>query len=69
MTTARPKPEKEPPAAPRPAPDYVFIERPRCPACGGADVQTERSEKQGDGTIRRRSHCRQCRHPFYVIVE
>ncbi len=29
---------------------YVHIERPRCPACGSADLQTIRSKDQGDGS-------------------
>ena len=48
---------------------YVYIERARCPACGSADLQTIRSKDQGDGTVARRTQCRQCFHKFVVVVE
>ena len=49
--------------------DLVFITRARCPACGSADLQTIRSEDQGDGSTLRRTFCRACFHKFRVIVE
>jgi len=48
---------------------FVFIERPRCPKCGSADLQTVRSKNQGDGTVERRTQCRICFHRFFVVVE
>jgi hypothetical protein len=48
---------------------YVFMERPRCPVCGSADLRTIRSQDQGDGTIQRRTQCRVCFHKFIVVVE
>lgn len=48
---------------------YVHIERPRCPACGSADLQTIRSKDQGDGSKARRTACKKCGHKFFVIVE
>ena len=48
---------------------YVFIPRPRCPACGSTSLQTIRSNDQGDGTTARRTACRECGHRFFVIVE
>jgi len=50
---------------------YVFIERARCPACGSAELQTIRSQDQGDGSTSRDTRCRNrgCRHRFFVIVE
>jgi DNA-directed RNA polymerase subunit RPC12/RpoP len=49
---------------------YVFIERPRCPACGSAELQTIRSKSdKSDGSKARRTACRDCGHRFFVIVE
>ena len=48
---------------------YVFVERPRCPACGSGDLQTIRSQNQHDGTTSRRTWCKVCNHRFFVIVE
>lgn len=48
---------------------YIFIERAHCPACGSIDLQTLRSQQQGDGVIQRRTLCRTCGHKFFVILE
>jgi len=48
---------------------YVFIDRPRCPACDSTDLQTIRSQDQHDGTTARRTTCKACGHRFFVIVE
>jgi len=48
---------------------YVFLERPRCPKCGGADLQTIRSQRHPDGTVERRTQCRLCFHRFFVVWE
>ena len=48
---------------------YVFVARARCPACGSANLQTIRSQRQGDNTVERRTQCRSCHHKFRVIVE
>lgn len=48
---------------------YVYIERPRCPACRGTDLQTVRSKTEPDGSISRRTTCRTCGHKFFVIIE
>jgi hypothetical protein len=48
---------------------YVFCERPRCPICECTDLQTLRSQKNGDGTITQRKRCRSCDHRFSVVWE
>jgi DNA-directed RNA polymerase subunit RPC12/RpoP len=49
---------------------YVFIERPRCPACGSTELQTVRSKSdKTDGSTSRRTACKECGHKFFVIVE
>jgi hypothetical protein len=48
---------------------YVFIERAKCPACDSPNLQTIRSQRQDDGTTRRRTRCRTCEHLFFVVVE
>jgi transcriptional regulator NrdR family protein len=48
---------------------FVFIQRPHCPACGSADLQTIRSKDVGDGIVERRTQCRSCFHKFRVVVE
>lgn len=47
----------------------IFVERPRCPRCGGDDLETKRSTQQGDGSVLRRVWCRDCPAKFYVVVE
>lgn len=48
---------------------YVFIPRPRCPACESMDLKTLRSVDQGDGTRRKRTKCNECNHTFDVILD
>ncbi len=49
--------------------DPVYIRWARCPACDSRNVQTIRSEQNGDGTVTRRSQCRDCFIKFRVVVE
>ena len=55
----------------RPGRLIVFIERPRCPVCGGERLQTQRSIQQRDGSRKRITVCLdpECRENFDVIVE
>ena len=48
---------------------YVYIERPRCPVCGSTNLQTIRSKDQRDGSVSRRTACKECGHRFFVIVD
>ena len=48
---------------------YVFAAKPRCPLCECIDLQTLRSQKNGDGTITQRKRCRSCDHRFSVVWE
>jgi hypothetical protein len=64
------QPEKKPCKQPETDIDrYVYIERTHCPDCGQTDLQTIRSEDQGDGSTKRRTQCRKCFYKFFVIVE
>lgn len=47
----------------------VFIERPRCPTCGSADLQTRRTTQNGDASLSRDTLCRECKLHFVVVVE
>lgn len=47
----------------------VFVERPRCPSCGGTDVKTTRSVSNGDGTRTQHKRCRDCSTPYEVVWE
>jgi len=62
-----------PPAAPPPDPAeslrYVFVERPRCPACGSADLKTNKTTRDPDGSACRDTKCRDCGWHFFVVVE
>jgi hypothetical protein len=59
----------QPPPDPAEHLRYVFLERPKCPVCHSPGIRTIRSENQGDGTMRRRTQCRDCQHVFFVIVQ
>jgi hypothetical protein len=50
---------------------YVYVDRPQCPACGSKRLETQRSESQGDGTVKRHTRCKKedCNHHFFIIVE
>ncbi len=50
-------------------PDTVYIQWARCPVCHSRNVQTIRSEDNGDGTTTRRSQCRECFLKFRVVIE
>ena len=54
--------------AERPEPQYVFLERPRCPECGGTDLKTLRSIRTDDAQ-RRTTVCRDCGTRFFIVVE
>jgi hypothetical protein len=47
----------------------VYITRAQCPKCFSTDLQTYRSEKNGDGSTTRRTFCRSCHWIFRVVVE
>jgi hypothetical protein len=49
--------------------EFVFVDRPRCPRCSSDDLKTTRSEQQGDGSVRRTTHCQCCGHRFFVVLE
>lgn len=48
---------------------YVYIQRPRCPACGSENLHRTRTEDQGDGSICKTMNCLDCQHHFFVIEE
>jgi hypothetical protein len=48
---------------------YVFVARPRCPACNSLKVTSYRTLKNGDGSLTRYAKCRDCRWKFLVVVD
>jgi DNA-directed RNA polymerase subunit RPC12/RpoP len=54
---------------PRERPRIVFVERPRCPACGSSRLQTYRTTQNGDSTVTRHSRCLACGQRLFVVVE
>lgn len=50
-------------------PQYVYAERPRCPSCGDAEHETNRSVDQGDGTRLQHCRCRLCGCRFRIVWE
>jgi hypothetical protein len=52
-----------------PEPVRVFIDRARCPECGSCDLQSYRTDSNGDETVTRRTFCRECFFRFLVVVE
>lgn len=53
----------------KPAPRYVFLERPRCPECEGTNLETIRSQLQEDESRKRTIRCRVCGTRFFLILE
>jgi len=47
----------------------VFLEKPRCPSCNSADLQTKRSAKNGDASTSRNTTCRACGLKFVIVIE
>jgi hypothetical protein len=50
-------------------PEYVFVERPRCPTCNGTRLLTYRTTRNGDDTLTRHAKCADCGQRVYVVVE
>ena len=49
---------------------YVYVERPRCPACGSDNLRTQKTRpKETDKSVTRETVCRDCRWHFLVVVE
>ena len=51
---------------PRP---YVFVERPRCPACGSVDLHPYKTVQQGDGSTLRYVRCKSCGEKAFLVIE
>lgn len=47
----------------------VFVERPRCPACGAYSHRRDRTVKNGDESLTRHVRCNACRSAYKIIVE
>ena len=47
----------------------VFVTRTRCPKCGECNLKTLRSHKESDGSVTRRTYCRECGAKFDVVLE
>ena len=59
-TTASPKPERPP---------YLYVQRPRCPSCGGGRLLVYRSVDNGDATRTRYAKCSDCKQRVVIVVE
>mgnify|MGYP000904673283 FL=1 len=53
----------------RPSPRYVFVERPRCPACGGVRLRAYGTVTQSDSSKMQYSQCKTCGEKFRIIFE
>ena len=47
----------------------IYVCLPTCPFCGAGRPYTLRSCQNGDGSVTRRSTCRECHGRFLVVVE
>jgi transposase-like protein len=47
---------------------FVFVTLPTCPTCGSARRTTTRSVRDADGSVARRSRCRECGAKFTVVL-
>lgn len=48
---------------------YVAFRRPRCPFCESMKLETFKSLPNGDGSVTRKTRCRECDKEFRVIAE
>ncbi len=53
----------------RKGPRYVYVQRPRCPDCGGVKLLAYRTSKNGDGSLTRYVRCADCQARVILIVE
>jgi len=53
----------------RPARQYVYVTRPRCPACGSHKLLTYRTSQNGDDTLTRYAKCGDCGARLILVVE
>jgi transcriptional regulator NrdR family protein len=47
----------------------VFVTLPTCPTCGSASRKTTRSVRDPDGSVARRSRCRECGQQYTIVLE
>lgn len=47
----------------------VFIERPKCPTCGSAELKTRRTTRNEDASVSRDTVCQECDQHFIVVVD
>ena len=50
-------------------PEFIFVERPRCPLCGSRELKTYRSTSHDDGTRERHARCVSCGQRSRLIIE
>jgi ribosomal protein S27AE len=56
-------------AAPRQAPRYIYVTRPRCPTCGSVRLRAEHSTRRSSGVTVRHSRCQVCGQRVYIVVQ
>jgi ribosomal protein S27AE len=72
-TTPIPSPVAPPPLSPhrrQEAPEFVFIQREKCPSCGATDIEPlGHTTTDADGIVTRRRRCKVCGHRYKLILE
>ncbi len=48
---------------------YAFFRLPSCPFCGSPERITVRSTRENDGSVTRRTICRQCSERYVLVLE
>lgn len=49
--------------------EVVFVERPRCPHCGGCQIKTRHSRTSTDDSVKRYVTCKACEKNFIIILD
>jgi len=61
-----PSPSDATPAAERRR--YIFVERPKCPACRSVRLRCYASRRQGDSSLTRYSRCLDCGTKIIMVL-
>jgi len=66
MTTTAPTDDR---SEARKRPRYLYVQRPRCPECGGVKLLAYRTSQNGDGSLTRYARCGDCHTRLILILE
>lgn len=50
-------------------PAYLYVERPKCPSCGGHRLRAYKSRSESDGSVTRYAICQDCERRVVIVVE